>query len=103
MELISEFVVLKSKMYSLITVNDEEKIRAKDVKKKLKHSEFVDVLFNKKVITHNVKRIQSKIHRLGTYDIFKISLSCFNDKMYILDNGIDGLSYFHKNICYSHN
>ena len=74
MELISEFVVLKSKMYSLITVNDEEKIRAKDVKKKLKHSEFVDVLFNKKVITHNVKRIQSKIHRLGTYDVFKIVL-----------------------------
>ena len=44
-KVISEFIGLKSKMYSLITVDDEEKIRAKVVNKKLKHSEFVDVLF----------------------------------------------------------
>ena len=45
-------------MYSLISVDNEEKIRAKGVNKTLKHSEFVDVLFNKKVIRHNMKRIQ---------------------------------------------
>ena len=67
-------------MYSLISVDNGEKIRAKGVNKKLKHSKFVDVLFNKKVIRHNMKRIQSKLHRLGTYDVFKISLSCFDDK-----------------------
>ena len=44
-------------MYSLISVDDEEKIRAKDVNKKLKHSEFVNVLFNRKIIRHNMKRI----------------------------------------------
>ena len=41
---------------------------------------MVDVLFNKKVIRHNMKRIQSKLHKIGIYDICKILLSCFDDK-----------------------
>ena len=44
-----------------------------------------------------MKRIQSKKHKLGTYGIDKISLSCFDDKRYVLDYGIHTLSYFHKN------
>ena len=28
----------------------------------------------------------------------KISLSCFDDKRYVLDDGINTLAYFHKNI-----
>ena len=59
-KVISEFVGLKSKMYSLVTGDDEEKARAKGVNKKLRHDEFYDVLFDKKVIRHNVKRIQAK-------------------------------------------
>ena len=45
-EIISEFVGLKSKMYSLITVKNEEVIKAKRVNKKIRHEEFVDVLSN---------------------------------------------------------
>ena len=75
---ISEFVGLKSKMYSLISVYDEEVAKAKGVNKKIMHREFVNVLFNKKVIRHNMKRIQSKLHRIGTYNVCKISLSCFD-------------------------
>ena len=37
-------------MYSLIHVNDEQVTKAKGVNKKIRHKEFVDVLFNKKVI-----------------------------------------------------
>ena len=33
-----------------------------------------------------MKRIQNKLHEIGTYDIFKISLSCFDDKRYVLDD-----------------
>ena len=43
-----------------------------------------------------MKRIQSKKHKLGTYEIDKISLSCFDDKRYVLDNEIHALAYFHK-------
>ena len=42
-----------------------------------------------------MKRIQSKKHELGTYEIDKISLSCFDNKRYVLDDGIH--SYFHEN------
>ena len=58
---------------------------------------FKDVLFNKEIIRHKLKRIQSKKHKLGTYKIDKISLPCFDDKRYVLDDGIYTLSYFHKN------
>ena len=50
----------------------------------------------KKIIRHKIRRIQSKKHKLGTYEIDKISLSCFEDKRYVLDNGIYTLNYFHK-------
>ena len=93
---ISEFVGLKSKMYSLISVDDKEVAKAMGVNKK-RHKEFV-VLFNKKVIRHNMKRIQSKLHKMGTYDIYKISLSCFDDKRYVLNDGVSTLAYFHKEI-----
>ena len=63
---------------------------------KTKHEEYIDVLFSKKVVRHNMKRIQSKSQRTGTYDVFKISLPCFDDKTYILDDGIYTLAYFHK-------
>ena len=52
--------------------------------------------FNEKVIRHKMKRIQSKKHKLGTYEIDKISLSCFDDKRYVLDDRIRRLAYFHK-------
>ena len=35
---------------------------------------FKDVLFNEKISRHKMKRIQSKKHKLGTYEIEKISL-----------------------------
>ena len=51
-------------------------------------NKFKDVLFNKKIIRHKMKRIESKKHKLGTYEIGKICLSCFDDKRYVLDDGI---------------
>ena len=35
-----------------------------------------------------MKRIQSKLHRIGIYDDCKISLSCSDGKRYILDDGL---------------
>ena len=101
-EITTEFVGLKSKMYSLIAESSEEIKKAKGVNKNvvknIRHKEYVDVLFNKKMMRHKMKRIQSKLHRIGTYDIYKISLSCFDDKRYILGDGINSLAFFHKDI-----
>ena len=89
-------------MYSLTVVDSEEAKKAKGVNKnvvkKIRHKEYMDALFNKKVIRHKMKRIRSKLHRIGTYDVCKISLSCFDDKRYILDDGINSLVYFHRDI-----
>ena len=115
-KIISEFVGLKSKMYSLISVDDQKVTKARGLNKKIKHKEFVDktstnslcfifllmqlmkLMFNKKVIRHKMKRIQSKLHKIGTYDVYKISLSCFDDKRYALNDGVSTLAYFHKDI-----
>ena len=43
-----------------------------------------------------MKRIQAKNHKIGTYEIGKISLSCFDDKRYVFDDGIHTRAYFHK-------
>ena len=45
-----------------------------------------------------MKGIQSKSHKIGTYELNKTSLSGFDDKRYILDNGINTLAYGHKDI-----
>ena len=94
---IDEFAELKSKMYSLIS-GDWEVNKAKEVNLKLKHKEYVDLLFNKKVLRHKMKRILSERHSIGTYLLNKISLSCFDDKRFILDDGINSLAYGHKDI-----
>ena len=53
---------------------------AKGVSIAAEFDKFKDVLFNGKTIRHKMKRIESKKHKLGTYEIDKISLSCFDDK-----------------------
>ena len=39
-----------------------------------------------------MNRIQSKDYRIETFEINQISLSCFDDKMHILNNAYDGLA-----------
>ena len=94
---IDEFIGLKSKMYSLIS-NNWEVNKAKGVNLKLRHGEYFNVLFNKKVLRHTMKRILSGKHSIGSYVINKVSLSCHDDKRIILDDGINSLAYEHKNI-----
>ena len=101
--IITEFVGLKSKMYSIKKIDGKEHNTAKGVSIATDFDKFKDVLFNKKNVRHKMKRIQSKKHKLGIYQIDKISLSCFDDKRYVLDDGIYTLTYFHKNSVTSSN
>ena len=91
-----EFVGLKSKMYSMKNIDDKERNTAKGVNIATKFTEFKDTLFYKKVVRHKMRRIQSKKHKIGTYEVIKISLSCFDDKRFVLDDGTHTLAYFHK-------
>ena len=51
---------------------------AKGVTIAIEFDKFKNVLFNKIIIRHKMKRIQ-----LGTYEINNISLSCLDDKRYV--------------------
>ena len=46
----------------------------------------------KNIMRHNTERIQSKLHKIRIYDVCKISLSCFDDKRYILYDEINQVS-----------
>ena len=69
-------------MYSIKKIDGSESNTAKGVNIAAEFNEFKDVLFNKKIIRHKMKRMQAKKHKIGTYIIDKISLSCFDDKRF---------------------
>ena len=75
-----EFVGLKSKMYSLKILVVKTLNTANGAYAATEFNEFKDALFKKKIMRHKMRRIQRKKHKLGTYEINKISLLCFDDK-----------------------
>ena len=93
---IERFVGLKPKMYLLFVDNSSEHKKAKDVNENvvstISHDEYKDALLNSKCLRHLINRIQNKNHRIGTHKIIKFFLSCFDDKIYILNNGYDGIA-----------
>ena len=97
---ITEFVGLRSKMYSYIKDNHKVGKTAKGIKKNIiknniKHEDYKNVLINNKQIHHTMKTIRSMNHQLGSYELNKVSLSCFDDKRYIANDGINSFAYGH--------
>ena len=95
---ITEFVGLRSKMYSYVKDNDKGGKTAKGIKKNvikndIKHEDYKNVLFNNKQIHHTMKTIRSQKHELGSFELNKISLSCFDDKRYISKDGLTSYAY----------
>ena len=87
-----EFVGLKSKMYSVIKENDAGDQKRKGINKNVKnvtHRGYKNALFEKKKKI-KMKGKQSQSHQLGT--------SVFDNKQFMLANGIKTLSYGHKDI-----
>ena len=100
---VTEFVGLRSKMYSYTLDNKQTKRTAKGIKKNviqknLTHDNYKKVLLNNEQIHHSMKTIRSKNHQLGSFELNKISLSCFDDKRYIHENGITSFAYGHYKI-----
>ena len=101
--LIVEFIGLKSKMYSYIKSDEKggrtaKGIRKNMIKNNIKHEEYKNTLINNEQMHHKMKTIRSQRHQLGSYEINKVSLSCFDDKRYIHDNGMSSYAYGHYKI-----
>ena len=73
-------------MYSMKNIDGKESNTAKEVNITIEFNKFKDTLFNKKIIRHDMRRIQGKKHKIGTDKINKISLSVFDDKRFVLNN-----------------
>ena len=80
----------------MLSDDGKESNTAKRVNIAIELKEYEDTLLNKKIIRHRMRRIQSKKHKIGTYEVNKISLLFFDDKRFVLDDGIHTLVYFHK-------
>ena len=90
-------------MYSYMKDNQQGGKTAKGIKKsviknEITHDNYKNTLFDKKQMNHKMKTIRSENHELGSYEINKVSLSCFDDKRYIHKNGITSYAYGHYEI-----
>ena len=100
---IKEFVGLRSKMYSLITYMSEEMKRAKGVKKAtlkndIVHHDYLHTLFSGETQRHLMHSFRSERHEMYSLAQNKISLSAFDDKRYLLEDGITSYAYGHYKI-----
>ena len=97
---ITEFIGLRSKMYSYQKDNQKGGKTAKGIKKNIiknniKHENYKQTLFESKQMHHKMKTIRSQNHQLGSFEINKTSLSCFDDKRYLAKDGIKSYAYGH--------
>ena len=90
-------------MYSYVEDNEKGGRTAKGIKKNviknnIKHEDYKNVLLNNEQLHHKMKTIRSQKRQLGSYEINKVSHSCFVDKHYIHGNGISNYGYGHYKI-----
>ncbi|XP_065684304.1 uncharacterized protein LOC136096687 [Hydra vulgaris] len=96
---ISEFLGLRSKLYSY-KVDEEDKKRCKGVNKNvvknyITHEDYKDCLMNRKDQMRKMNIIRSHCHDVYTEEINEIALSAEDDKRVILKDGIYTLAYGH--------
>ena len=76
-------------MYCIVSKNGEEVNTGNGVNISIDFKEYENVFFDKKLKTHKMKKIQSRLHKIGTYDVCK---------RYFLNDRITTLAYFHKDL-----
>ena len=99
---ISEYVGLRSKMYSVMKADEKNIKKAKGVKrnvvkKQIKHEEYKQVLFSKEQMWHGMNILRSEGHEIYGMHVNKISLSPFDSKRWIDDDGVNTKAYGYNN------
>jgi len=68
------------------------------IKSETLHSDYRVVIFDNKMMHHQMKSIRSEKHQISSYHLHKVSLCPFDDKRYILNDGITSYAYGHKKL-----
>ena len=97
-KIIYESEFLKSRIFSLKTVDGNEKSTHKGHNSFIRYDEYKDTRINKKAINNKMRGFKTKEHEIFTYAIDKTSLTNFDDKIHIKNDGIHTLAYGHKDI-----
>ena len=102
-DLISEAVCLRSKMYSILLENDKNIKKAKGTtkavkKKQITHQNYKDASFTKTAFKHGMNMLRSKNHEIFEIHLNKTSISPFDSKRWIKEDGVHTLAYGHKDI-----
>ena len=102
-EIITEFVGLRPKLYSYVTMNNKEEKKCKGIRKtivknKIDFKNYKDCLFNKSIIKKEQYNIRSYNHQVFTEKQNKVALSPYDDKRYILEDQIHTLAWGHYKI-----
>ena len=97
---ISEFVGLRSKLWSSLIEDDEEEkkcegIKKSVIKKNIRFQDYKNVLFKEKEETRKMNLIRHRNHDLYTETVEKTALSAKDDKRIAMGNKIDTLAYGH--------
>jgi len=99
---IEEFVGLRTKMYSLKYDKHEKRvakgISTSVIKEDLTHKMFKETLFNTIEKLNTMIQFRSYNHVIYTIQLNKKSLSAYDDKRYILKDGVTTLAYGHYSI-----
>ena len=87
---ISEFVGLRSKMYSFLSNQKEEKrangVAQVTVKKDISHEQYKECLFGEKKLISSMSSLRSHKHELYCDTLQTTGLSAFDDKRYLINN-----------------
>ena len=97
-DIIEELCAPKPKMYSVKAVKKSKKSAkavTKEAQKNMLHENYKQTMVEGKEVRLENYRIQSTDHRLSTVVTNKIALSAYDDKRYIMENGIDTLPFGH--------
>ena len=97
-KIMNEIVFLRSKAYSftLTDLSEEKKLKGigkTTIKKDIKFNDYKNCLFNNETKMSKMYTLNSDKHNMFINEINKVSLSSFDDKRYICDNGIDTQPY----------
>ena len=96
---IKQIIGLRSKMYSMISGKYEKKtakgISRTTLEKNIVHEDYVRTLNEGVTMRHNNKSIQQDEHTIVSREQNKISLSAYDDKRYLMNDGISSRAYGH--------
>lgn len=115
--IITEFIGLRAKMYSILSQdkifsggNSYRESKGKgvqkilfndnynDIENRIEHDDYKFILESKSSIIRTNRGIRSFKHHLYSIEVDKLALSAYDDKRYLLHDGIDTLAYGHYKI-----